>query len=197
MYEGVNILAYIDKKVSLRRLKPNPLIWTIATAAGWVGAARSEAGLVALTLPQAGAEECVRSLTQLGVKEGCSVVPPESGHVLAGLAQALNRYFSGEPERLDFPVDWAVFTPFQQRVLQVVRGIRRGELLSYGQVAAMIDCPRASRAVGGALGANRVSLVVPCHRVIRSDGTLGGFGSGLAWKVRLLAIEGINFGSGD
>ncbi|AGL00738.1 methylated-DNA--[protein]-cysteine S-methyltransferase [Desulfoscipio gibsoniae] len=189
-------MAYIDKEVGSRRLKPDPLIWTIATAAGWVGAARSETGLVALTLPQASVEECVRSLTQLGVQEGCSVVPPEPGHVLAGLAQALNRYFSGEPERLDFPVDWTVFTPFQQRVLQVVQGIRRGELLSYGQVAAQINCPRASRAVGGALGANHILLVVPCHRVIRSDGTLGGFGSGLAWKVRLLTVEGINPGPG-
>ncbi len=184
-------MIYSNKLVILKKYKPDPLIWMMDTVAGWVGAARSEAGLVALTLPQSSVEECMRHLFWLGVKEGCPVVPPEPGHVLTGLVQALNRFFSGKRVQLYFPVDWSVFTPFQQRVLQAVREIRYGTLLSYGQVAAQINCPRATRAVGGALGANRILLVVPCHRVIRSDGSIGGFGCGLAWKARLLAAEGI------
>jgi len=189
-------MPYEFKKVKLKKYRQDPLVWLVATPAGWVGAARSEAGLVALTLPQPSVEECMRYLTWLGVKEGCPVLPPEPGHVLAGLAQALKRYFDGERVQLDFPVDLSLFTPFQQRVLMVVREIRYGTLLSYGQVAAQINCPRATRAVGGALGANRILLVVPCHRVIRGDGSIGGFGSGLAWKVRLLAAEGLQPGSG-
>lgn len=187
-------MAYSNNSLGLKKFKPDPLGWLVDTAAGWVGAAGSEAGLVALTLPQASVEGCMRNLTWLGVKEGRPIVPPEPGHVLAGLAQALKGYFEGERVQFDFPVDWSVFTPFQRRVLQVVRGIPYGALLSYGQVAALIGQPRAARAVGSAVGANRILLVVPCHRVIRSDGALGGFGCGLDWKVRLLAVEGVHSG---
>ncbi len=183
-----------DKTASFLDFQPAPLVWTFSTPNGWVGAARSEAGLMALTLPQPSLEECACNLTWLGINNGCPAVPPEPGHILDGLDQALNRYFSGEIVKLDFPVDWSVFTPFQQRVLQVVQGLRYGALLSYGQVAALAGYPRAARAVGGALGANRILLVIPCHRVIRGDGTMGGFGCGLTWKESLLAIEGLHPG---
>jgi len=189
-------MSKVDKEIKQSKYKPDSLIWLMATPAGWVGAARSEAGLVALTLPQDNVEDCMRQLSWLGVKEGCSVTPPEPGQSLVDLESELNRYFSGEPVQFDFPVDWSVFTLFQQRVLKAVKEIGYGELLSYGQVAALIGCHRAARAVGGAVGANRILLVVPCHRVIRSDGSIGGFGCDLSWKERLLTAEGVQPGTG-
>jgi len=181
----------IDKEIKQNKYQSDSLVWLMATLVGWVGAARSKAGLVALTLPQDSIEDCMRQLYWLGVKERCSVAPPEPGQVLADLEPELNRYFNGKQVQLDFPVDWSVFTPFQQRVLKVVKEIGYGELRSYGQVAALTGCHRAARAVGGAVGANRILLVVPCHRVIRSDGTIGGFGCDLSWKERLLTAEGV------
>lgn len=114
----------------------------------------------------------------------------------AGLEQALARYFAGEAEGFDLPVDWSVYTPFQRRVLQVVQRIPRGRTLSYGEVATLAECPGGARAAGGALGANRTLLVVPCHRVVRSDGTLGGFTGGLCWKDALLRLEGLDPSAG-
>ncbi len=171
-------------------------VWTIPTTSGWVSAARTENGLAALTLPAATEGESLARLEQLGVPKGWRFAPPDPGQPLAGLEAALNRYFNGQREDFAFPVDWSVYTPFQQRVLRVVRAIPYGSLLSYGQVALLAGFPRAARAVGGALGSNRILLVIPCHRVIRGDGTPGGFGAHPEWKVRLLAAEGINAGPG-
>ena len=88
---------------------------------------------------------------------------------------------------------------FDRRVLDAVRALRWGETASYGSIARQVGAPRASRAVGGALGRNPISLIIPCHRVIASDGTLGGYGGGdwtdrdrhLARKQALLLREGI------
>jgi methylated-DNA-[protein]-cysteine S-methyltransferase len=107
------------------------------------------------------------------------------------LEKMLKAYFEGTPVDLSFPVDWSFYTDFQRKVLQRVYVIPWGEVLSYGQVGAEVGNPRGSRAVGGAVGSNRVPLVVPCHRVIAHDGTIGGFGGGLEWKRKLLDIEGI------
>lgn len=104
----------------------------------------------------------------------------------------LKDYFSGRAVKLNFPVDWSYYTDFQKRVLQVVYNIPWGQVVSYGQVAASIGKPRASRAVGGAVGSNRVLLVVPCHRVIAQNGSLGGFGEGLGCKRNLLRLEGVH-----
>lgn len=166
-------------------------VWTMRTPAGWVGAARTANGLAALTLPVPSVEESIKHLAGLGVAGGYVMSPPGAGDELAGLEEALNRYYNGERTEFEFPVDWSVYSPFQQKVLQVVRGIGYGSLLSYGQVAALAGYPRAVRAVGGALGSNRMLLVIPCHRVIRGDGSLGGFGGRPEWKRRLLATEGL------
>lgn len=83
-------------------------------------------------------------------------------------------------------------TPFQMSVWSVLLTIPRGELRSYGEVATAIGNPRAQRAVGAACGANPLPLVVPCHRVIASHGQIGGFTWGSAWKIRLLAAEGVH-----
>ncbi len=82
-------------------------------------------------------------------------------------------------------------TAFQQRVWQELRRIPPGETRSYGELAALLGNPKASRAVGGANGANHVAVLIPCHRVIASDGTLGGYAWGLAIKAELLRREGV------
>src|SRR3546814_11443765 len=77
----------------------------------------------------------------------------------------------------DIPLD-VKGTAFQQRVWQELRRIPPGETRSYGELAALVDNPKASRAVGGANGANNIAVLIPCHRVIAADGTLGGYASG-------------------
>lgn len=111
----------------------------------------------------------------------------ESG---SAAADAVRRYVAGDVTALDgIAVDTAG-TPFQERVWQALRSIPVGSTWSYGQLAAAVGSPGAVRAVGSANGANPVSLVVPCHRVVRSDGSLGGYGGGLDRKWWLLEHEG-------
>jgi O-6-methylguanine DNA methyltransferase len=86
-------------------------------------------------------------------------------------------------------------TPFQVLVWQAVSKVRWGETRSYAQVAAEIGQPLAVRAVGAANGANPIPIVVPCHRIIASNGALQGYGGGLALKAALLELEGLAFGS--
>ncbi len=99
------------------------------------------------------------------------------------------RYFTGEPVRFRVRLDLRVGTPFQRKVWRVLRTIPHGQTRSYGWVAQRIGAPRAVRAVGAACGANPVPVIVPCHRVIASDGALGGFSGGLARKRALLRLE--------
>ncbi|MCB2066697.1 MAG: methylated-DNA--[protein]-cysteine S-methyltransferase, partial [Erythrobacter sp.] len=89
----------------------------------------------------------------------------------------------------DIPLD-VKGTVFQQRVWQALREIPAGETCSYAQLAAKLGKPSASRAVGGANGANNIAVLIPCHRVIAADGTLGGYAYGLAIKQELLKREG-------
>jgi O-6-methylguanine DNA methyltransferase len=89
------------------------------------------------------------------------------------------------------PLDWSGKTEFQKSVWRALRKIRRGQTKSYGEIARAIGKPKAVRAVGGACGANPIPVLVPCHRVLAANGKLGGFSSGLNWKRRLLAREGI------
>jgi methylated-DNA-[protein]-cysteine S-methyltransferase len=111
---------------------------------------------------------------------------------LASWLAALRRALDGEPmDFSDWPLDWGGATRFQRRVWAVTRRIPWGQTRPYCWVAARAGDPRAARAVGQALAANPVPLVVPCHRVLRSDGGLGGFGGGLDLKRRLLKNEGV------
>ena len=100
----------------------------------------------------------------------------------------LDAYFAGRRRAFDLPLA-PVGTAFQLTVWEALRTIPYGETRSYGQLAAQIGRPRASRAVGAANGSNPLSVVVPCHRVIGADGTLTGFGGGLPRKKWLLAME--------
>jgi O-6-methylguanine DNA methyltransferase len=103
--------------------------------------------------------------------------------------RALERYLEGLERDLDLTLDLDVGTPFQRRVWEATRRVAYGTTVSYARVARMAGTPSAVRAVGNALGANPVPIVVPCHRIIHSDLTLGGFSSGASWKKFLLELE--------
>lgn len=114
-------------------------------------------------------------------------------HDPEGLAEAerqLREYFSGERDGFDLAVDLCTVSDFDRRVLEAARRISFGQVVPYAELARRIGRPKAARAVGGALGRNPVGIVVPCHRVVRKDGGLGGYGGGVEFKERLLAIEG-------
>jgi len=102
----------------------------------------------------------------------------------------LEEYFEGRRTAFDLPVDLALAAPFGKRVLAAAAAIPFGATLTYAQVAALAGSPRGARATGNALGANPLPIVIPCHRVTRSGGGLGGYTGGLDIKRRLLAIEG-------
>ncbi len=108
-----------------------------------------------------------------------------------GLTSAMRAYFKGEIGAIDrLPVDESAGTPFQQSVWRALRKIPRGKTISYAELARRIGKPKAVRAAGLANGQNPISIVVPCHRVIGSNGTLTGYGGGLPRKKWLLEHEG-------
>ena len=108
---------------------------------------------------------------------------------LKPVIQQLKEYFAGARRDFEGPLA-PEGTPFQQRVWQCLREIPYGATVSYGELAARVGNPKASRAVGLANGRNPIPIVIPCHRVIGKNGTLVGYGGGLAIKQKLLAIEG-------
>ena len=113
------------------------------------------------------------------------------GDFVADLVRRLERYFSGAADSFDdVPVDLEYETPFLERCALALRGIPRGEVVTYGELAALAGAPGAARAAGSFCARNRLGLFVPCHRVVAANG-LGGYGSfGPAYKRRLLALEG-------
>ena len=113
---------------------------------------------------------------------------PGSHPLLERLKVELREYFDGA--RRDFQVPLALAgTPFQERVWRRLLEIPYGRTITYDELARRVACPGGQRAVGRANGDNRIAVVVPCHRVIRSGGGLGGYGGGLSRKKRLLGLE--------
>lgn len=105
--------------------------------------------------------------------------------------EALNDTLAGRTPRDLPPLDLSAGTDFQRRVWSALCRIAAGRTQSYAEVAVEIGNPRATRAVGGACGANPIPVLVPCHRVLAANRAIGGFSSGLGWKRKLLAREGI------
>jgi len=156
------------------------------TALGWVGLAWSELGLLAVTLPQPTEAQALERLPQ-----GTGPIPsPPAGVDVAGLCGKLRRYFDGEEVAFDEPLDPTIGTDFQRRVWAVTRGIPRGQTRTYGEVSQRAGVPGAARAVGQAMARNPWPIVIPCHRVVGSDGALTGVGGGVEMKRRMLVLEG-------
>ena len=122
---------------------------------------------------------------------GPAAWPESPAHpVLKQAGQQLGEYFAGQRSQFDVPLDLRCGTAFQQSVWHALLAIAQGETVSYGEVSRRIGHPAAVRAVGGAVGRNPVSIIVPCHRVMGSNGTLTGYGGGLTRKTALLQLEG-------
>jgi methylated-DNA-[protein]-cysteine S-methyltransferase len=109
---------------------------------------------------------------------------------LAPAEEQLTEYFGRRRPRFDLLVDLTTLGDFQRAVLDAASKLDFGEAVTYTEIARRIGRPKASRAVGNALGRNPIPIIVPCHRVIRTDGTLGGYTGGLRYKRTLLDIEG-------
>jgi methylated-DNA-[protein]-cysteine S-methyltransferase len=153
------------------------------TAAGWVGVLGSKAGLRRVTLPQGSDSEARRLL---GDSINQAKISPER---FQDLIERYMAYLAGH--KLDFPdrLDLSGATPFQRAVWEATRLIPYGETRSYTWVAEQVGKPKAARAVGQALGRNPLPIIVPCHRVLTSDGGLGGFSGGLEMKRFLINLE--------
>lgn len=118
-----------------------------------------------------------------------------SAEQVARCSREIRDYLQGEREEMDIEVDLSTVTPFQRAVLEEALRVPRGQVATYSEIAQRIGKPTATRAVGQALRRNPAPIVVPCHRVVSSDGTLGGYGGkmGSRRKIELLRLEGVVF----
>lgn len=158
------------------------------TALGWAGVVLTERGIAWATLFHASREDVLAELRASW--PGAALLDATS---LPDLEERLQRYARGEPVNFDdLGYDLSAFTPFQRAVLETIQAIPPGQTWTYADVARAIGRPAsAARAVGQVLSHNPVPLMIPCHRVIGSDGGLRGYGGvgGIATKGRLLALE--------
>jgi methylated-DNA-[protein]-cysteine S-methyltransferase len=148
-------------------------------------AATTKRGLVKLAFPE---EDVDGVLERLARHVSPRIVAADAQ--LDPVRRELDEYFGGRRRGFALPLDWTLVGPFGRRVLGVTAEIPYGGVLSYAEVAAEAGSPRGSRAAGNALGSNPIPIVVPCHRVLRSGGALGGYGGGLDRKRYLLKLEG-------
>lgn len=117
--------------------------------------------------------------------------PSQKGvETIGKLLLEINAYLFGILKEFSVDIDWSGIKGFQEKVLRVTAAIPYGEVMTYGGIARMIGSPGAARAVGAALGANPMAIIIPCHRVIGTDLKLHGFGGGLNTKAFLLELEG-------
>lgn len=156
------------------------------TPAGHVIAATTVRGLVRLAYEDwnGGVDAVVEVLA-----ERLSPRILEQPAALDHVARELDEYFAGDRRAFDLPIDWSLVTPFGRRVLRATARIPYGDVATYADVAAGAGSPGGSRAAGNALGANPIPIVIPCHRVVRSGGALGGYTGGLERKELLLGVE--------
>lgn len=152
---------------------------------GWVLAGTNDEGLCSIEL----GDDPVSLRSTLQSRYPESTLEEATDH-LAGTLPKVVRLIDAPQSRLDLPLS-VVGTDFQERVWQALRTIPPGETVSYAQLAKQVGNPRAVRAVAGACAANRLAVVIPCHRVVRSDGNLSGYRWGLERKRALLAREAV------
>ena len=152
------------------------------TSWGWCALAATEAGISSVILPQPNRLAALRAI------EG---EPAGNAPLAETAAQELREYFQQQRREFTVPVDISALPAFTRRTLVACATIPWGAVVSYGQLAARIGSPRAARAVGQAMGRNPVPILIPCHRVIAANGSLGGYGGGLGLKTRLLRLEGV------
>ncbi|NEY35921.1 methylated-DNA--[protein]-cysteine S-methyltransferase [Streptomyces sp. PRKS01-65] len=168
------------------------LVWSVVdTGVGPLLLAATPAGLVNVVF-HAGDPVRDRALGRLASRLGARPVRAPGSPLLAEAIRQVRAYFTGGRRDFDLPLDWSLISGFNREVLrELARGVPYGHVVGYGDLARRVGQPGASQAVGVAMGANPLPVVVPCHRVVESGGGLGGFGGGLETKRRLLALEGV------
>jgi methylated-DNA-[protein]-cysteine S-methyltransferase len=148
---------------------------------GWVGILGSSSGLLAATLPQSSAQEAERWLGDLK-----NAIP--SAEPFADLIKRLKDYFAGKKVAFPDKLDPSGATDFQRQVWRITQTIPYGETRSYSWIAKRLG-KSGARAVGQALARNRLPVIIPCHRVLASDGSLSGYSGGVGVKESLLRLE--------
>lgn len=147
---------------------------------------QSPEGLVRVAY--AGGEDADRELDRLAAR-----LSPRVVHAPAAVdapRREIDEYLDGRRSAFEIPVDLALVGPFAREVLDATTAIPYGEVTTYGELACVVGRPRAARAVGNALGSNPIPIVIPCHRILRAGGGLGGYTGGTHIKRKLLAVEG-------
>lgn len=149
--------------------------------------ARTRQGLVKISFPVVYDPE--ETLEELASRISPRVL--EAPGRLDDVRRQLDLYFEGQLREFDLPLDWQLSRGFRRRALRAIDRIPYGKTRSYTEIARSAGNERAVRAAGTACGANPIPIVVPCHRVLRSGGALGGYGGGLPMKEALLRMEGV------
>ena len=153
---------------------------------GWMGVSETTKGIDAVVLPKASRQAV---LSELGLPSAEPMEGRTSPRLREAQAQLIG-YLAGTRRSFDLPLDLSRGTSFQQRVWRTLRRISYGRLRSYQWVAACVGGRQYARAVGNAVGANPLPIVIPCHRIVAQDMSLGGFSCGLPTKRKLLTLEG-------
>lgn len=167
------------------------VVWAVvASDIGPLLLAATDEGLVTVVFH---ATDAVRdkALDRLASRLGAEPVEAPDSPLLSEPIRQLAAYFAGERHAFDLPLDWSLISGFNRQVLRELTTVPYGAVVGYGDLARRVGQPRAAQAVGLAMGANPLPVVVPCHRVVESDGGIGGFGGGLETKRQLLALEGV------
>ena len=157
----------------------------VHTTWGFVGAAASELGVAVIILPKRRAASIQQQLNRHVTHDS-----PKATTYAREAAELLQLYFARNKVNFDIPIDLSNVPSAQQRILMELRNISYGATTSYGKIANAAGKPGAARFAGQTLASNPTPLLLPCHRVIRTDGTLGGFSGGTTMKFQLLALEG-------
>jgi methylated-DNA-[protein]-cysteine S-methyltransferase len=152
---------------------------------GTLTAAVTDQGLVRLAFPEEPLDEVLERLAQ---KLSPRIV--EAPGRFEQVRRELDEYFTGARRDFDLPLDRVLMSAFAKRVLAATSAIPYGSVSTYTEMATEAGSPRGSRAAGNALGSNPIPVIVPCHRVLRTGGNLGGYGGGLDRKRWLLELEG-------
>ena len=159
------------------------LYWSVfETNFGWVVLIGSEGKLVGVKLTR---------ITRQAAIEGIPAGAEESHERFGTLPEQMKRYFAGERVTFDCDVEFNGLGAFEKQVLEETRKVPYGIITTYGSLASLAGRPGAARAVGNAMRKNPLPIIIPCHRVVHSDGSLGGFATGLEMKRRLLSLEGV------
>ncbi len=153
---------------------------------GWMGLAESSKGIQAIVLPKR-SKRAVESDLRAQL---CGAWEQGVSSQLDAARRQLLDYLDGERAIFDVPLDLSHGTSFQRQVWRTLQRVPYGKLRSYQWIAARVGGPHYARAVGNAVGANPLPIMIPCHRIVAHDASLGGFSGGLPMKRKLLSLEG-------